>query len=376
MRKTFYDARDIDLLQATTEPMIETVYEAQNLDPISTVVEIGSDEDDLPAIKKSTPFGTVIESIEQPEKFSDPPFSKDSIYLPTPPSSQATPAPADPQPDQSETSPADDSIVSLNKGKKHNVGADLDESNILPEGVVRSRKPRKQVYLTYLNKAHDNDHAGYHNSFFAFSAARSYYQSEFASISSIVASAALHASVPPTIPSSISVPFRLHRDSLPSEPKTFKQLANHPHQAGFLLAMKTELKALRGKITWKEVPVPSHKVDTIPTMWVYTYKFDKNGYLVKYKSRLVARGDMQRRMQDTYAATFAAKIFRSLIALIAAYDLETRQFDAVNAFANSPIDEITYCKPPEGWKVASGDEPNVLLLLLRALYGLKQAPVL
>jgi len=27
-------------------------------------------------------------------------------------------------------------------------------------------------------------------------------------------------------------------------------------------------------------------------MWVFTYKFDENGYLYKYKTRLVVRGDL------------------------------------------------------------------------------------
>lgn len=60
------------------------------------------------------------------------------------------------------------------------------------------------------------------------------------------------------------------------------------------------------------------------------------------------------------------------MALVAAFDLETRQYDAVNAFVNSPIDEPTYCKPPDGW---TGPNP-ILLLLLKALYGLKQSPAL
>ena len=69
---------------------------------------------------------------------------------------------------------------------------------------------------------------------------------------------------------------------------------------------------------------------------------------MKYKTRLCARDDFQHTQQNTYAATLAARIFRVPMALIAAYDLKTRQYDAVNAFANSSIDEAIYCKPPEG----------------------------
>ena len=57
------------------------------------------------------------------------------------------------------------------------------------------------------------------------------------------------------------------------------------------------------------------------------------------------------------------------MAIVAAFNLETRQFDAVNTFTNLLIDEPTYCKLPAGWE---GDQ-SLLLLLQQALYGLKQS---
>jgi hypothetical protein len=57
-------------------------------------------------------------------------------------------------------------------------------------------------------------------------------------------------------------------------------------------------------------------------MWVFTYKFDEDGYLTKFKARLVVRGDLQQVYEDTYAATLAARIFRFLVALIAAFGLK------------------------------------------------------
>lgn len=107
-------------------------------------------------------------------------------------------------------------------------------------------------------------------------------------------------------------------------------------------------------------------------MWVFKYKFDDQGWLVKFKARLVARGDLQHTGMDTFAATLAARLFRFLTAINAAFDLETRQYDAVNAFANSAINEPTFCKAPSGWIGNS----NILLLLQQALYGLKQSPAL
>lgn len=60
------------------------------------------------------------------------------------------------------------------------------------------------------------------------------------------------------------------------------------------------------------------------------------------------------------------------MALTAAFDLDTRQYDAVNAFTNSQINEPTFCKVPPGW-IGNSD---ILLLLQQALYGLKHSPAL
>jgi Reverse transcriptase (RNA-dependent DNA polymerase) len=59
------------------------------------------------------------------------------------------------------------------------------------------------------------------------------------------------------------------------------------------------------------------------------------------------------------------------MATSAAFDLEIRQFDAINAFVNSKLNEDIYCYSPEGYQRAGS-----CCHLLRALYGLKQSPQL
>jgi hypothetical protein len=39
--------------------------------------------------------------------------------------------------------------------------------------------------------------------------------------------------------------------------------------------------------------------------------------------------------EDTYAATLAIRIFRALMAIAAYFNIEVRQYDAVNAFTNA-----------------------------------------
>ena len=53
------------------------------------------------------------------------------------------------------------------------------------------------------------------------------------------------------------------------------------------------------------------------------------------------------------------------MALTAHFDLNTAQFDAINAFPNALLDEIVYVKYPDGFK-----RPGWVYLVNRALYGL------
>lgn len=128
---------------------------------------------------------------------------------------------------------------------------------------------------------------------------------------------------------------------------------------------------LKKKKTWEIVDKAPNQ-HAIPLKWVFTYKCDADGYLIKHKARLVVRGDLQKlNDQDVYPATLAFKVFRTLVALIAAFKLETRQLDAVNAFLNAHNDEAVYCYLPDGYK-----QPKKVMKVLKALYGQRKSPLL
>ena len=79
----------------------------------------------------------------------------------------------------------------------------------------------------------------------------------------------------------------------------------------------------------------------------------------------MVRGDLyQNDEQETYAATLAARVFRTLMAIAAHFDLDIYQLDAINAFTNAILDEEVYIKNPDGY-----DIPEHCLELKRALYG-------
>jgi hypothetical protein len=107
-------------------------------------------------------------------------------------------------------------------------------------------------------------------------------------------------------------------------------------------------------------------------IWVFTYKTDKHGMLQRCKARLVICGNQQEPGDlPIRATTLAATSFRTLMAVVAKFDLETIQLDAINAFVNANLDELVYMRTPSGFPVK-----NHVLRLNKALYGLRRLPLL
>ncbi|KJZ67918.1 hypothetical protein HIM_12693 [Hirsutella minnesotensis 3608] len=167
---------------------------------------------------------------------------------------------------------------------------------------------------------------------------------------------------------------KLHRRALPPEPQRYKELKAHRFGPQFKEAAHSEWKSLQERNTFRAVPRDQVTGKPLPLTWVFKYRFDKHGFLVKFKARLCVRGDLQQLGdKDTYAATLAGRSFRILMAIAAKFDLETRQLDAVNAFTNSFLDddEEVYVLFPDGYH-----RQGWVLRLIRALYGLRRSPLL
>lgn len=165
----------------------------------------------------------------------------------------------------------------------------------------------------------------------------------------------------------------LYSQNLPPLPKSHHQLRNHPFGPQFLQAEKDHLKSHEQMGSWTEVDNQAIKGGQIlDCMWVYTYKVNSDGTFKNCKARLVVRGDQQKpTAQETYAATLAARSFRTLMAIAARFDLELVQWDAVNAFVNARLQDTVYMRMPTGYR-----SPGKVLHLHKALYGLRQSPLL
>jgi hypothetical protein len=70
--------------------------------------------------------------------------------------------------------------------------------------------------------------------------------------------------------------------------------------------------------------------------WVFIYKNDLDNYLIRCRLKIVIRGNLQEEQSIllTYAIILIACSFRIFIAIIAYFNLEIKQFDIINAFAN------------------------------------------
>jgi hypothetical protein len=155
-------------------------------------------------------------------------------------------------------------------------------------------------------------------------------------------------------------------------PTTYDSAVSHPvYGASWKAAIKEEIDALAANNTWREELAPQG-ANLVSTKWVFTTKTDVDGNINRFKARLVARGFTQVHGEDydqTFAPTVRTDTLRIFLAMVAAQDLECRQYDVKNAFTESSLKERIYLSPPKGVPVT----PGLQLRVLRSLYGLKQS---
>jgi Reverse transcriptase (RNA-dependent DNA polymerase) len=168
--------------------------------------------------------------------------------------------------------------------------------------------------------------------------------------------------------------FKAHKRNLPPPPETYRELEKHPLKEAFKEAQKQHLQEHSRKGSRQVI---DRKLATghqdLSSMWVFTYKTDKHGFLVKCRARIVVCGNQQKRLGDlpTRATTLASNTLRTLMAIAAKFDPELKQLDVVNAFVNCDLDELVFMKTPPGF-----EEQGRICRLKKALYGLRRSPLL
>ncbi len=159
-------------------------------------------------------------------------------------------------------------------------------------------------------------------------------------------------------------------------PRNYKELKGHPLEAEFCAAMREYLNEHETRFhSWIAIPTANAKNhQVLGYHWVFTIKRNSLGHVQKYKAWLVVRGDQQPQYDlPTCVIMLASISFRILLTMIAFFDLEIIQLDAVNTFVHTvlPSSELVYMRSPPGFPT-----PKKVLRLNKALYGLRRSPLL
>lgn len=162
----------------------------------------------------------------------------------------------------------------------------------------------------------------------------------------------------------------LHTTTISPLPSSHIQAARDPN---WNPAMGVEYNALIKTGTWSLVPRPK-SANVVCCMWIYRYKFDASGKLVRYKARLVANGRSQQEGIDcgeTFSPVVKPATIRAVLGTATAKNWPLHQPDVKNAFLHGDLKETVYMHQPPGFQDPT--KPDHVCLLHRSLYGLKHA---
>lgn len=163
------------------------------------------------------------------------------------------------------------------------------------------------------------------------------------------------------------------RQSDVETPATRRAAQRSPHWLRWQAAMRAELDSIKQHGTFTLVNKPAADVNIVSCKWVFAVKA-KDGWVTRFKARLVARGFSQQHgvdFDETYSPVLRYKTLRILLSLINSRDMNLELMDVQTAYLNAPLKEKVYMSQPEGFE--EGDRESIVCLLLKALYGLKQS---
>ena len=119
--------------------------------------------------------------------------------------------------------------------------------------------------------------------------------------------------------------------------------------------MKEELDALTKNHTQDLVTLfPGQSV--VGCKWIYKIKTCSDGFIERYKARLVAKCFTQEYeidYEETFTPVARISYVRAFLAVAAASKWDIFQTDVKNAFLNGELSEKVYMQPPPGLSVDS-----------------------
>ncbi|GFU45191.1 retrovirus-related Pol polyprotein from transposon TNT 1-94 [Trichonephila clavipes] len=151
-------------------------------------------------------------------------------------------------------------------------------------------------------------------------------------------------------------------------PNCYKQAIRSRDASKWHDAMDKEINVMKERKVWDLVDHPDN-IKILENRWVYTIKYDENNKIVRYKARLVARGNTQLR-GEVFSPVINFTIVRLFFTIcVCLWKWTHIQVDITNAYLYANLDTVIYMKQPTGYEI----DNNKVCKLRKALYGLHQS---
>ncbi|KAL0439999.1 UNVERIFIED_CONTAM: Copia protein [Sesamum latifolium] len=139
-----------------------------------------------------------------------------------------------------------------------------------------------------------------------------------------------------------------------NDPEIFAQAMQSREYGLWYDAMKEEMSSIE---VWDLVELPDG-FKAIECKWVFKTKMDSLGNIKRHKARFLAKGFTQREginYIETFSPISDKDSFRTIMALIAYFDIYLHQMEVKIAFLDGALKEEVYMKQLEGFP-SSNDE--------------------
>jgi hypothetical protein len=179
-----------------------------------------------------------------------------------------------------------------------------------------------------------------------------------------------------------TIPTKKIRVSDVKIPATVKAAMKDIYEKHWKAAMDSEYQSIIAHGTYRLVPTPIPSPNIVSCKWVFSVK-EKDGWVIRFKARLVVRGFGQEYgvdYEETYSPVLKYKTLRLVLQIVATFDMELEVMDVQTAYLHAELKETVYMKQPEGYEQYHTQNDGgreirrpLICLLRKALYGLKQA---
>ena len=139
--------------------------------------------------------------------------------------------------------------------------------------------------------------------------------------------------------------------------------------------MDAKIAALEANNTWTITPL-SHDKHLIGCKWVYRIKYNVDGFIERYKARLVVKGFTLKEGLDhleTFSPVAKMVSVKCVLVMAAMKVWLLSQLDVNNAFFHGDLHEEVYMALPPRFHSKGEHGEQLVCKLNKSLYGLKQA---